>query len=950
MTDYGDDNSLEDSSQAGYNTAETYQESYANYQEDDETYGDDDAAWEDDQREREIEEEVVIWYASQNIDAQTCAQEDLELVVDAVEVEISAYYNRMQAEHRGVTSPANSSNYAGGSSTMSSQERQAKVLAAKQRSHCRACGQLGHWQRDPICPQRGRGKGFGKKGKGGKFGKSKGDHGKSRGKGGKKDKPRVVYFAVGEASGSGDGHCYMVLHSSLDDPGTPTSSAEGRLDGRLDAEQQRALEAEVQRLMQLPRDEIDRRLQQELDFMPPVSQAAPSLKSPTPVPKAIMPPPESTLTSTSRTPLTASSLTSMRPSVPPMPTRSSGPILEDEPGDPTPEYRGVCSHRNTTKRGSNAYITMVTCKDCGMRLHEERREPDTDRPMAVFTPMECPHPTDQVSWRGSNGYAWKWTCAACGASDSVKKQPGQPRPVPGQGSTSVVVAAEENINNEAQALMDETLFVSSAEWEQFRGLLGRMVNNHITLHGAITQGEFLHVVNATLLCYKTAMTSMPVAKASPGARSTTSAARSTSSVGTLRTESGGIDGSNMITFGRYKGYTFADVYEMDPGYVQFALDERAKGSAYCTNMQRFQEYCTRRRESEGIAVAYMVDDEFAVSGPEDDDVLMYLDSGCNSTCHGQYWMERFEDATNYRPQWMSRERKNLMGIGGAALSLGIRKLYIALETLEGYNVPGIITSIEIEGSHAPLLLSLQAQQDLGMVIDLVEGTVKSRTLGCTFNAVRGRRNRLIGLRLTPGDFMNDGATIPVSLMAEADDGDRGDREQWRRHVKTFVTHEVKKVPVKKKRHKGQQRCAHRRNQQESARGSADPPSFETYNGLEDWTEDDVFPPAPQPLPETEDDEFVYVEVDVTDDEDDDVIITEENPENAESEEEENPERRDESTQDIINELEALPDEIFDAIPDELFMPGGGDEGGSPSSPSSRHPEEDEADYCMGAEG
>ena len=74
MTDFADDNSLEDSSQAGYNNVETYQDSYANHQEDDETYGDDDAAWEDDQREREIEEEVVIWYASQNIDAQTlCA-------------------------------------------------------------------------------------------------------------------------------------------------------------------------------------------------------------------------------------------------------------------------------------------------------------------------------------------------------------------------------------------------------------------------------------------------------------------------------------------------------------------------------------------------------------------------------------------------------------------------------------------------------------------------------------------------------------------------------------------------------------------------------------------------------------------------------------------------------------------------------------------------------------
>ena len=215
--------------------------------------------------------------------------------------------------------------------------------------------------------------------------------------------------------------------------------------------------------------------------------------------KSIVPPLELATSSTLRTPLTASSLTSMRPPVPPMPTRSSGPILGNEPGDPTPGEEGGCAHQNTTRRGSNQHLNMITCKDSGIVLLRERREQDVDRPMAVFTSTECHHPTDQVSWRGSNGHAWKWSCAACGASDSVKKQPGQPRPVPGQGSTSVVTVAEEttgyNINNEAQALMDETLFASSAEWEQFRGLLGRMVNNHIT--------EFLHVVNATLLCYKT---------------------------------------------------------------------------------------------------------------------------------------------------------------------------------------------------------------------------------------------------------------------------------------------------------------------------------------------------------------------------------------------------------------------------------------------------------------
>ena len=62
MTEAGDDTSNDDSSEAGYNNAESYQDSYANCQEDDETYGDDDAAWEEDQRQREIqEEEVVVW-------------------------------------------------------------------------------------------------------------------------------------------------------------------------------------------------------------------------------------------------------------------------------------------------------------------------------------------------------------------------------------------------------------------------------------------------------------------------------------------------------------------------------------------------------------------------------------------------------------------------------------------------------------------------------------------------------------------------------------------------------------------------------------------------------------------------------------------------------------------------------------------------------------------------
>ena len=225
----------------------------------------------------------------------------------------------------------------------------------------------------------------------------------------------------------------------------------------------------------------------------------------------------------------------------------------------------------------------------------------------------------------------------------------------------------------------------------------------------------------------------------------------------------------------------------------FVWMKKAKGEAYCANMKRFQDYCAGRRNREG-PVAYMVSDETSMEEgtDEDDGLLMYLDSGCNSTCHGQKWMERYERLTGYRPEWLSKIAKNMTGIGGSTRSLGTRRLYVGLETQEGYHVPGELVSTEIEGSMAPMLLSLQAQESLGMIVDLANGIVTSQTLGCTFRAVRGKKNRLIGLRLQPGDYLDDDSTIPVSLMADQEDDE--DQRRADRRPETKMTHQVKEVP------------------------------------------------------------------------------------------------------------------------------------------------------------
>lgn len=190
-------------------------------------------------------------------------------------------------------------------------------------------------------------------------------------------------------------------------------------------------------------------------------------------------------------------------------------------------------------------------------------------------------------------------------------------------------------------------------------------------------------------------------------------------------EAGDISGNNKITFGRYKGYTFSYIYETDFSYVQFCLDEKSKGGAYCTNMKRFQDYCEMRRQEEEQPVSYMVDGgatlEETEEGEADEDfMLMYLDSGCNSTLP---WRTLDEEVCRRNRiqscDWESRVERFFTGIGGSTRCTGVRKLYVGLETDEEYRIPGELCSTEIAGSDAPMLLSLQSQEALGLVVDLL---------------------------------------------------------------------------------------------------------------------------------------------------------------------------------------------------------------------------------------
>ena len=71
-----------------------------------------------------------------------------------------------------------------------------------------------------------------------------------------------------------------------------------------------------------------------------------------------------------------------------------------------------------------------------------------------------------------------------------------------------------------------------------------------------------------------------------------------------------------------------------------------------------------------------------------------------------------------------------------------------------------------------MLLSLPSQEALGLVIDFEDSTIYSKLLNMTFKAVRGKRNRLLGLKITPAEFaeMNVAPVETVALMAESSEG------------------------------------------------------------------------------------------------------------------------------------------------------------------------------------
>ena len=111
----------------------------------------------------------------------------------------------------------------------------------------------------------------------------------------------------------------------------------------------------------------------------------------------------------------------------------------------------------------------------------------------------------------------------------------------------------------------------------------------------------------------------------------------------------------------------------------------------------------------------------------DEGVWVVLDEGCNSTCHGSKWAENAEAkfrALGWKCPWVNRERKTYKGVGKTS-TVGKRRFPMGVElSPSGLRVPGTLASHELDQELTPLLLSLPAQAQLGIIKNVRAGTMK----------------------------------------------------------------------------------------------------------------------------------------------------------------------------------------------------------------------------------
>ncbi|CAE7947914.1 RE2, partial [Symbiodinium sp. KB8] len=712
---------------------------------------DDGADYHDYPEQGNYAEEHLAFLSEQGLDL---ADDDAcDYAANIIQAEEEAYLARQsgaQKGHRALKPPPFEI-----SGSFSLDQKKAKLMALKARTTCRKCGATGHWSGDAVCPfSKGKGKGSAARAgttsststsHHGRFGKgaahSKGNP--STGSGGTGTKPRTVYFSINETANP-NGPATAFLAFRVPDQGArhaqggyhavppPASLRAGQASDGL------TLQLSTQEMARASSDAtwVNKPLDEDQDMVMLI-EALGAAEQPSPTAEAANP-------SADAAPEAAPADTSTTS------TTSTPPLAA-----PRAAVTRVCPHRNLTAHGSNQYFAIKKCKDCGVVVEKIKRVGGTT-PKAKATPG-CAH--HRVHWRGSNGFVRIKTCMDCGFQERFEA-----------AVTYKKTAREQEAESSSTFSADEALHAIDTFSKAMRTRLELLPPGE-RIPGARLQEALKLTLRQAEIWQKPAdgyEGPMDLGRSRTAAEKEEQAQR-------MR-----IRGETVVTFGKYLDQTYLQAFQ-DEDYRLWFVSNMAGANQPRThkNLRQFfidyNLYLGRslltREETDRLVFMVEAEQENhsndqnhtnpdhpgGPSAPEvfaEQDLVAILDTGCNLTCHGDAWLERYLQATDQKtPELEDDNGTNIRGIGGRVETNGQRRLPLSLELLGGGVAQGELTSTELKNSTAPLLLSLQAQKALGLVIDLTAEVVHSQTLGKTLKLVI--HNGLFGLRLLPPEVADD---------------------------------------------------------------------------------------------------------------------------------------------------------------------------------------------------
>ena len=469
----------------------------------------------------------------------------------------------------------------------------------------------------------------------------------------------------------------------------------------------------------------------------------------------------------------------------PLPGSQAAPSSVDTnvtnaPSTPEPN---LCHHERTTTRGTNGYYRIVTCLDCNRVIQREKKTGvSAFNPSAeghIKEPAFCRH--HRVTWRGSNGINWRNTCLDCGKvtkgrwDDKTFPGTGVRPPLPADrdfllGAIGQPVTENKQYDmNTIQEIVRSAVIVAAIRAKENNGTLGLEELHRIIDATAVNINLFHPQTEASAPQMAEPPRTPPRASRSDSMRSPMARSPPISST-TPERDQLNIWGQKLITFGKYKGQPYWYAWQ-DQEYVRWCLSQVGPGGG----LKDLVTYLKEKLRIENVPLGYLDFESGYMAfetDPSDENpasenwMIAILDSGCNRTCHGDRWMQRYMKATNQdiSDYPVRQETCSIRGISGNVSTQGIRRLEVCFELKDAHGsfAVGTLDSTELSNSDAPLLLSIRDQRRLQLQLDLTgdTSTVYSKLFGGHIKVTEV--NGLLGLHLLPSQ---------VALLADRENDD-----------------------------------------------------------------------------------------------------------------------------------------------------------------------------------